>query len=129
MSGGGVRGLVPMAHVADLQRSIEFYARLGFGVNGRFEHEGRLVWAALACAPLMDEGIGGKLFISLASEPVDATQQAVLFYLYADDVTALRATLLAQGVNVSDVSHPEYMKAGEIRLVDPDGYVLLVGQL
>ncbi len=27
------------------------------------------------------------------------------------------------------MTHPFYMRAGEIRVVDPDGYVLMIGQL
>jgi len=36
----------------------------------------------------------------LASEPVVAAQQAVLFYLYCDDVAASRAELMHLGVDV-----------------------------
>ena len=44
-------------------------------------------------------------------------------------VQALHDELEAAGVVVGAVEHPFYMPAGEIRLEDPDGYVLLVGQL
>jgi hypothetical protein len=63
-----------------------------------------------------------------ASEPVIPSQQAVLFYLYSPDLIALREHLLASGVNVSPITYPEYMPKGEIRVEDPDGYVLLIGQ-
>jgi hypothetical protein len=33
------------------------------------------------------------------------------------------------GLEVGDFQHPFYMPAGEFRAIDPDGYVLLVGQL
>jgi hypothetical protein len=32
-------------------------------------------------------------------------------------------------VEVGEITRPFYMPAGEFRLEDPDGYVLLVGQL
>ena len=67
--------------------------------------------------------------LALADEPVDPAAQAVLFYCWAPDVHALRDELLAAGVPVGPVHRPFYMPAGEIRLVDPDGYVVLVGQL
>ncbi len=63
-----------------------------------------------------------------ASDPVIASQQAVLFYLYSADLTALRAHLLGKSVKVSLISYPDYMPKGEIRVEDPDGYVLLIGQ-
>ncbi len=33
------------------------------------------------------------------------------------------------GIAVGGIEHPIYMPAGEFRFVDPDGYVLLVGQI
>jgi hypothetical protein len=66
--------------------------------------------------------------VTRASEPVIPSQQAVLFYLYSPDLIALREHLLASGVKVSPITYPEYMPKGEIRVEDPDGYVLLIGQ-
>jgi hypothetical protein len=37
--------------------------------------------------------------------------------------------LAAAGVEVGPIEHPFYMPAGEFRTADPDGYVLLIGQL
>jgi catechol 2,3-dioxygenase-like lactoylglutathione lyase family enzyme len=117
-----VVGLVPMAHVADLPRTIEFYARLGFSVEGEWKADGKLVWADLRSGD-------AALYVSQASDPVVAAQQAVLFYAYTDDVHTLRQRLTAAGVKVGEIERPPYMKAGEIRVEDPDGYVLLIGQI
>jgi hypothetical protein len=68
------------------------------------------------------------LMFARASDPVIASQQAVLFYLYSPELIALRAHLLGNGVKVSPISYPDYMPKGEIRVEDPDGYVLLIGQ-
>lgn len=65
---------------------------------------------------------------ALASEPVIAGQHAVLFYRYSPNLVALREHLLACGVKVSAIRFPEYMPKGEIRVDDPDGYCLLIGQ-
>lgn len=117
-----VDDLVPFAHVADVARSIAFYRRLGFEPGHTLEFEGRLGWAFLCCGD-------AELMVARADEPIDPKQQAVLFYLYARDVAALRARLLAEGVPVGEITHPDHMPLGEIRLEDPDGYCLLVGQL
>ena len=45
MSDAHLTGLVPMAFVADVQRSIDFYKLLGFEVKNTFEHGGELKWA------------------------------------------------------------------------------------
>ena len=115
-------GLVPMAHVADLQRSIDFYALLGMDARNTLRNPaGQLQWAWLECK-------GAQLMVARASGPVNAGEQAVLFYLYSPDLIALREHLLAAAVKVSAITYPPYMPKGEIRLEDPDGYVLLVGQ-
>jgi hypothetical protein len=118
-----VTGLVPLANVADVQRSTDFYKLLAMEMGGRLKNpNGELQWAWLA-------NKGAQLMVSCGSEPVIAKQQRVLFYLYSPDLVALREHLLAHGVKVSEITYPEYMEKGEIRLEDPDGYCLLIGQI
>ena len=64
-STAAMRDLVPMAHVADIRRSVEFYGHLGFQVIGKYEPEGQLKWAHLRSG-------GAELMLSLATEPVNA---------------------------------------------------------
>ncbi len=117
-----VTGLIPMAHAADVQRSVDFYRLLGMEVRGSLRTPaGDLQWVHLNCGQ-------ADLMFARASEPVIASQQAVLFYLYSPDLIALREHLLASGVKVSPITYPEYMPKGEIRVEDPDGYCLLIGQ-
>ena len=119
---GKIVGLVPMAHVADVQRSVDFYKLLGMEVRGNLRSpSGELQWVHLNCGNV-------DLMFTHASEPIVANQQAVLFYLYTDNLLALREHLLSKQVLVSPVSYPNYMPKGEIRVEDPDGYVLLIGQ-
>ena len=40
-----------------------------------------------------------------------------------------RPSFPTPGVEVGDITHPFYMPAGELRVIDPDGYVVLVGRL
>jgi hypothetical protein len=115
-------GLIPMAHVADVQRSVDFYKLLGMELRSSLKTpQGGLQWAHVACQ-------GAELMFARASEPVVASQQAVLFYLYAPDLIGLREYLLASGVRVSAITYPDYMPKGEVRVEDPDGYCLLIGQ-
>jgi hypothetical protein len=117
-----VIGLVPMAFAAHVQRSVDFYRLLGMEVRGSLRvPSGELKWVHLAC----DQA---ELMFSCASDPVIPSQQAVLFYLYSPDLIALREHLLANHVKVSAITYPDYMPKGEIRVDDPDGYVLLIGQ-
>jgi catechol 2,3-dioxygenase-like lactoylglutathione lyase family enzyme len=117
-----VTGLIPMAHVAAVERAVDFYQKLGMEIRGSLRNpSGTLQWVHLNCGQ-------ADLMLTRASEAVIPSQQAVLFYLYSPDLIALREHLLASGVKVSPITYPEYMPKGEIRVEDPDGYVLLIGQ-
>jgi hypothetical protein len=130
---------VPFVHVASVEASLAFYAKLGFSPrevmrDGRSE----MFWAMAASG-------GAEVMFARASGPVDADAQAVIFYMYSDDVRALREQLLLQGVRdggvysgarttadgptmVYAVATPHYMPEGDLRVIDPDGFVVLVGQ-
>ena len=67
--------------------------------------------------------------VGLASGPIDASQQAILFYLYFDSIKRTRAALEELGYSPGEIKHPFYMPGGECRLEDPDGYVLMLAQM
>jgi catechol 2,3-dioxygenase-like lactoylglutathione lyase family enzyme len=116
--------LVPLAHVAQLPRSIAFYQKLGFQVVHSItsaELGPEPHWAFLRSG-------GAELMIALATAPVDPEQQAILFYLYVNDVAALHVELKNAGLPISEMTHPDHRPAGEFRVADPDGYCLLIGQ-
>ncbi len=128
-----------MLHVADVELSTRFYALLGFKSGHVMRHPtGKAFWAK------MGQGEATIMFAA-ASGPVPAQDQAVIVYLYSNDVAALREHLLASGVHDAGpcvgapdptggrsvafaITHPSYMPSGELRVHDPDGYVLLIGQ-
>ena len=116
-----IRSLVPMAHVADVERSVRFYETLGFRLLNTFTSDGSSTpaWAAL-------ESDGAGFMVTRAREPVAASPQSVLFYLYADDVDGMRASLEQQGLAPGPMAYPFYAPRGEFRLTDPDGYTLMI---
>lgn len=117
-----IRSLVAFAHVADVARSIRFYADLGFRAARTVPPGGTApVWAWL-------ESDAARLMVGQASAPVDPSAQAVLFYLYVDDVRASHAALVRLGHAPGPIRHPPHMPGGEFRLEDPDGYVLMLAQ-
>ncbi len=116
------KSLVPMAEVQDVERSLAFYGQLGFGVRNTFTPDGagEPAWAYLESAG------GALLMVARASGPVDPERQAVLFYLYFDDIAAAHAELAAAGLPVGEMTYPFYCPQGEFRLMDPDGYCLML---
>lgn len=135
-----IQSFVPYIHVADVQASIDFYLRLGLELDSRFGPEGAPFWARM-------KRPGCDLMLARASGPIDPRAQAALFYLHVDDAEAFRAAMLASGLQdggsyagsfegefprsgiVFAPNYPHHMPAGEVRVHDPDGYVLLVGQI
>ena len=115
------RQLVPMISVVDVERSIAFYQHLGFEIGNTFAPEGgtKPAWAWLYCDH-------AQLMLSPAAKPVVAEPQSVLFYLYTDDVTAARASLVEAGLNPGEIRTEFYAPRGEFELVDPDGYILMI---
>lgn len=139
-----VNRLVPMAHVADVDAAAAFYAMLGFTIESQYKRpDGITNFVGMIAGT-------AKLFLARASGPIVPSQQAVLFYMYTEDVQALRQHLLQQGLEdggippgfrklgsegympernaVYSICHPFYMPEGELRVQDLDGYTLLIGQ-
>jgi hypothetical protein len=135
-----VENLIPFVHVASVDGSLGFYALLGFSPESQMKDPaGRSFWA-------MARSQGAEIMFALASGPIAPAEQAVLFYMYSADVGLLRSHLLASGLHdggrycgqqgpnggrrvVFEISRPDYMPGGELRISDPDGYCVLVGQL
>jgi len=114
------QNLVPMASVADVERSIAFYRHLGFEVGNTFAPEDatKPSWAWL-------QSSHAQLMLSAANGPV-AGKHSVLFYVYTEEVAAARSSLLEAGLNPGEITTPFYAPRGEFQLVDPDGYIIMV---
>jgi catechol 2,3-dioxygenase-like lactoylglutathione lyase family enzyme len=135
---------VPYVHVADVEASLEFYGALGFKTDSVFrDKKGVPCWASAVSEV---DGRSAEIFFARADAAVVPEQQAVIFYMYSEDVEQLRSHLLSCGLHeggsyrgqcgpnngrrvVFEVSRPPYMTDGELRIADPDGYCILVGQL
>lgn len=123
-----LRNIVAMLHVASVTRAAMFYAQLGLQVANTHHEPGcdedergdEPVWAWLQSQH------GASLMLARADAPIDPAAQAVLFYLYCDDVAVMHAALAAAGVTVGTIAYPFYCPKGEFRVTDPDGYVCMV---
>jgi ketosteroid isomerase-like protein len=114
--------LVPFVKVTDVERSVDFYYHLGFTVQSVFKYRDRLSWAAL-------ESDGAEVMFEGTSDPIDHEGQGVLFYLYARDLSPLRDQLLAAGIAAGKIEDGSPGPREEMRVTDPDGYVLMVAQI
>jgi catechol 2,3-dioxygenase-like lactoylglutathione lyase family enzyme len=111
----------PLLHVADIEKSIRFYELLGFTAidTDRCVPVG---WARLDCED------GSAVMFLRAEELPDASAQGVMLCMYTPDLSDLREHLLASGVKVSPIGHPEFNPGGVITFADPDGYKIGISQ-
>ena len=102
-------------------RSPSYY-HLGFVVASVYKYRGTPVWAEL-------RSDGAELMVSTDGDSIDPAGQGVLFYLYSNDLAALREQLLADRIDVGEILDGTPGPREEMRLTDPDGYVLMVAQV
>jgi catechol 2,3-dioxygenase-like lactoylglutathione lyase family enzyme len=117
-----INRLVPFVRVVDVEASVAFYIHLGFTVQDTAKYKDRLSWASLQSgdAEIMFEGTYG---------PSDPDHQRVQFYLYSHDLAALRDQLLAAGIDAGEINDGSPGPREEMRVTDPDGYVLMIAQI
>ena len=102
VAGVPVDALTPYAHVVDLERSIAFYALVGFSVRNEARDGDRLSWAFLTTPSPEPNEASGRLMLGRAEELGDPERQGVLFYCWSADVAQLRDDLLAADVEGSE---------------------------
>jgi catechol 2,3-dioxygenase-like lactoylglutathione lyase family enzyme len=109
--------LIPMLPVTSMPASVEFYQKLGFGVEKRNDD---WRWAMLRfdeCRLMVDESINLHPGIPRIS----------VLYLYPDDIGQYHQLLRKNGLDIPELEVSFYgMK--EFRFDDPDGNRLWIGQ-
>src|SRR3954463_13120777 len=109
---------VPILKVKDVERSVRFYELLGFTATAVLRTEdGVAYWANLSCyrgnpAALTTENESAAVMVSLGEDPhaeIDASKQCASLYLFTKELAGLRADLLSQGVEVTEIVPREYM--------------------
>jgi uncharacterized glyoxalase superfamily protein PhnB len=120
-SGLALKSLVPLAHVRSVRRSVAFYEKLGFEQANTHTPAGRTepVWAWLKSGE-------AHLMVAEAGDTADPEKHAVLFYVYCADVAAFRSRLVDTGMEAGPIEYPFFWPRGEFRVIDPDGYVLMI---
>lgn len=115
--------LQPMLAVTDLPRTIDFYrSKLGFTLMGTFGDPP--VWCHLH-----RDGVDVMFNTppGVAQHVPPRSREFQIFYIHTSDIVALRAELVAKGVEASPLRVMPYrMKEFDVR--DPEGYWLMFGQ-
>jgi catechol 2,3-dioxygenase-like lactoylglutathione lyase family enzyme len=112
--------MVAVTYVRDIDSSRAFYELLGF----REQSAGRA--ATSAWSALEHEGL--SVLLASTSPPLELPPLPLLFYFFCADLDAVVGLLAAAGVEVARTGHPPHALGGEVKVLDPDGNTILVGQ-
>ena len=112
--------MVAVTYVRDIGASRAFYELLGFGEHssGRADTS---AWLAL-------HRDGHYVLLASTRPPLDIPRLPLLFYFWVDDLDAVLGALDAARVEVTHTGHPPHALGGEVKLLDPDGNTILLGQ-
>ena len=116
-----VAGCVPVVYVTDTALSVRFYALLGFAeqISGTAD-EWR--YSYLGCGPT-------SILLAAGGSVWSAEQGPILLYLRLTDVEAAQRALEGAGHAVEHLGYPDHAPGGELKVFDPDGHGLLLGQV
>ena len=116
----GLQSMVAVTYVRDIDKSRAFYGRLGFSdeQSGAGPDSG---WQVL-------EQNGHSVLLASSQPPLDIPPLPLLFYFFVDDLDALVSEIRGTGTQADHLGYPPHALGGEVKLVDPDGNTVLLGQ-
>src|SRR5579859_3718625 len=114
------RSMVAAAYVRDIDASRAFYGLLGFA-----EHSSGT--AETSAWSVMQHEQVSVLLVS-TGPALEVPALPLLFYFFYDDIEALIGVLEEAGVPVIRTGHPPHALGGEVKVLDPDGNTVLLGQ-
>src|SRR5215468_1666566 len=115
-----VESMVAVTYVRDIGASRAFYELLGFGEHSSGKAD-TSAWLAL-------HRDGHYVQLASTRPPLDLPRLPLLFYFFLDDLDAVTGALGAAGVEVTHMGRPPHALGGEVKLLDPDGNTILLGQ-
>ena len=112
--------MVAVTYVRDIDTSRAFYELLGF----REQSTGKADTAAWSYL----HHNGHYVLLASTWPPLDIPRLPLLFYFYLDDLDAVVGALGTARVEVAKMGHPPHALGGEVKILDPDGNTVLLGQ-
>jgi catechol 2,3-dioxygenase-like lactoylglutathione lyase family enzyme len=115
-----VQSMIAVTYVRDIDSARAFYELLGFREQsaGRAETS---AWSALHQGDL-------SVLLAYTRPPLEIAPLPLMFYFFCNDLDAIVAGLGTAGVEVTQTGHPPHAPGGEVKVLDPDGNTILIGQ-
>ncbi len=115
-----VQSMVAATYVRDIDTSRSFYELLGF-------HEQSAGRAATSAWSALHHD-GHYVLLASTRPPLGIPRLPLLFYFFFHDLGAAVGAAEAAGLEIARVGHPPHALGGEVKLLDPDGNTVLLGQ-
>jgi catechol 2,3-dioxygenase-like lactoylglutathione lyase family enzyme len=115
-----VQSMIAVTYVKDIDASRAFYELLGLreSASGR---EGTSAWSVLRHGEV-------SVLLAMTELAPDLPPLPMLCYFFYEDLGAVTGRLDQAGVPVTRTGHPPHALGGEVRVLDPDGNTVLLGQ-
>jgi catechol 2,3-dioxygenase-like lactoylglutathione lyase family enzyme len=115
-----VQSMIAVAYVADIDASRAFYELLGFRQHssGKAELSG---WVVMRHDQV-------SVLLAMTGPALEIPPLPMLFYFFYEDLGAVVGALDRAGVPVTRTGHPPHALGGEVKVLDPDGNTVLLGQ-
>jgi len=118
------------------QRGAGFFTyawqgRAGNRLSARAHHGiGSAAAASASARPWSSLRQGDCRIVLTSTQPrLDVPALPLLFYFYFDDLAVVLRGLEEGGVATAHMGYPPHARGGEVRITDPDGNTVLLGQL
>jgi catechol 2,3-dioxygenase-like lactoylglutathione lyase family enzyme len=115
-----VWSMVAATYVKDIDASRAFYRLLGLREYASGQAEDA-AWS------LMQRG-GVSVLLASTQPALGLPALPLLFYFFYEDIAAIVGILNEAGVPAVDTGHPPHALGGEVKVLDPDGNTVLLGQ-
>jgi catechol 2,3-dioxygenase-like lactoylglutathione lyase family enzyme len=115
-----LRSMVAATYVRDIGASRTFYELLGF----REFYAGKAATSAWSSLRHNEH----RILLASTLPPLDIPRLPLLFYFFFDDLGSIVRALETSGVTAVAVGHPPHALGGEVKVLDPDGNTVLLGQ-
>jgi hypothetical protein len=120
MGSDRVSDLIPLLHVADVERSIVFYETLGLELDDTHKQDERLVWASMRRE-------SAALMLAEAPQPIEPSGGR--HFLYTKSLARLRERLIEAGWEPPQIEDGTPGPKQEMSICDPDRHFLTIAEI
>lgn len=115
-----VQSMIAVTYVKDVDTSRAFYELLGFHEHSSGKAE-MSAWSVMRYEQV-------SVLLAMTGAALGMPPLPMLFYLFYEDLGAVVGALDRAGVPVTRTGHPPHALGGEVKVLDPDGNTILLGQ-